>query len=234
MGRVRGVGTWYGGKRRGGSRGGKGEKGERGRSAAKWEMGGASTAATAVGLGQGAGLGTTERQTFNGARRFTAGTEGRAAKLGSYGGLQRAREVACKVPDAWQSMWVDDSTAEAHARARSAGKRARRGEQGLAAPVARGFRLLRLHRRKAHRGALCGQAGGPLSREMTRGRSMPGQRVVVRFIVPEQIVWDSVGVRSSVATHRTPRKVRRGAGKPQTRPAGAVGAGCRGISDLVI
>ena len=173
---------------------------------------------------------------LDGARRFTAGTEGRAAKLGSYGGLQRAREVACKVPDAWQSMWVDDSTAEAHARVRSAGKRARRGEQGLAAPVARDLRLLRLHRRKAHREALCGQAGGPLSREMTRGRSMPGQRVVVRFIVPEQIerVWDSVGVGSSVATHRTPRKVRWGAGKAQTRPAGAVGVGCRGISDLVI
>eukprot|EP00966_Prymnesium_polylepis_P003714 84769-Prymnesium_polylepis.1 len=65
---------------------------------------------------------------------------------------------------------------------------------------------------------------------------MQGQRVGVRFIVPEQIErdWDSVsGVRSSVATHRTPRKFRRGAGKAQTRPAGAVGAGCRGISDLV-
>eukprot|EP00966_Prymnesium_polylepis_P196029 4542997-Prymnesium_polylepis.1 len=38
---------------------------------------------------------------------------------------------------------------------------------------------------------------------------MPGQKVGVRFIVPEQIErgWDSVGVRSSVATHRTPRKV---------------------------
>ena len=155
---------------------------------------------------------------LDGARRFTAGTEGRAAKLGSYGGLQRAREGACKVPDAWQSMWVDGSTAEAHARVRSAGKRATRGEQGLAAPVARDLRLLRLHRRKAHREALCGQAGGPLSREMARGRSMPGQKVGVRFIVPEQIErdWDSVGVRSSVATHRTPRKVRRGAGKPQT------------------
>ena len=92
---------------------------------------------------------------IHGARRFAAGTEGRAAKLGSYGGLQRAREVACKVPDAWQSMWVDDSTAEAHARVRSAGKRARRGEQGLAAPVARDLGLLRLHRRKAHREALC-------------------------------------------------------------------------------
>ena len=161
---------------------------------------------------------------IHGARRFAAGTEGRAAKLGSYGGLQRAREVACKVPDAWQSMWVDDSTAEAHARVRSAGKRARRGEQGLAAPVARDLRLLRLHMRKPHREALCGQAGGPLSREMARGRSMPGQKGLWRvrastFIVPGQIIerdWDSVGVRSSVATHRTPRKVRRGAGKPQT------------------
>eukprot|EP00966_Prymnesium_polylepis_P102327 2370491-Prymnesium_polylepis.1 len=37
---------------------------------------------------------------------------------------------------------------------------------------------------------------------------MPGQKVGVRFIVPEQIErdWGSVGVRSSVATHRTPRK----------------------------
>ena len=153
---------------------------------------------------------TTERQTFNGARRFTAGTEGRAAKLGSYGGLQRAREVACKVPDAWQSMWVDDSTAEAHARARSAGKRARRGEQGLAAPVARGFRLLRLHRRKAHREALCGQAGGPLSREMARGRSMPGQKVGVRFI--DQSKSSAIGTASASGVRSRPTEPREKSG----------------------
>eukprot|EP00966_Prymnesium_polylepis_P172993 4001089-Prymnesium_polylepis.1 len=66
---------------------------------------------------------------IHGARKCAVGAEGRAAKLGSHGGLRRAREVACKVPEAWQSMCVDDSTAEAHARARSAGKCARRGEQ---------------------------------------------------------------------------------------------------------
>eukprot|EP00966_Prymnesium_polylepis_P264479 6110150-Prymnesium_polylepis.1 len=100
-------------------------------------------------------------------------------------------------------MWADDSTAEAHARARSAGKCARGGGQALVAPVARDFGLRRLRRRKAHREALCGQAGGPLSREMTGGRSMPGQKVGARFTAtgPEQIAreWKQrrrSGVRS--------------------------------------
>eukprot|EP00966_Prymnesium_polylepis_P005498 126064-Prymnesium_polylepis.1 len=71
------------------------------------------------------------------------------------GDLWRARRAVrpswdhtagCKGPGRWHarclSMWVDDSTAEAHARVRSAGKRARRGEQGLVAPVARDLGLL--------------------------------------------------------------------------------------------
>ena len=43
---------------------------------------------------------------IHGARKCAAGTEGRAATLGSYGMSQRAREVARMVPDAWQSTWV--------------------------------------------------------------------------------------------------------------------------------
>ena len=68
-----------------------------------------------------------------------AGAEGRAATVGSYGMSQGVREVACMVPDAWQSTWVDDSTEWAHARARAsrAGKFARRVEQGLGALAAR-------------------------------------------------------------------------------------------------
>ena len=170
--------------------------------------------------------------------RRAAGAEGRAATVGSYGMSQRVREAACMVPDAWQSTWVGDSTEWAHARARAsrAGKFARREKKGLGALAARNLGSRRLHRWKARREALCGQAGGPLPHEVTRGRSMPGQKVGARRTEQEQIGRDrsSVGVRSSVAVGRAPRKVRRGAGKPQTRPAGAVGAGCRGISDLVI
>ena len=137
---------------------------------------------------------------IHGARRCAAGTEGRAATLGSDGMSQRAREVARMVPDACQSTWVDDSTAWAHARARSAGMCARRGEQGLGALAARNLGSRRLHKWKARREALCGQAGGPLPRGMTRGRSMPGQRVGVRRTEQEPIGRDrsSVGVRCTV------------------------------------
>ena len=76
------------------------------------------------------------------------------------------------VPDAWQSTWVDDSTEWAHARARAsrAGKFARRGEQGPGALAARNLGSRRSHGWKARREALCGQAGGPLPREVTRYR----------------------------------------------------------------
>ena len=140
------------------------------------------------------------------------------------------------VPDAWQSTWVDDSTAWAHARARSAGMCARRGEQGLGALAARNLGSRRLHRWKGRGEAVLGQAGGPLPREVTRMRSLPGQKVGARRAEPEQIERDrsSAGVRGSVAMGRIPRKVGRGSGMPQTRPAGAVGAGCRSILDLII
>jgi len=182
---------------------------------------------------------TTERQdssAFNGARRFAAGAEGCAAKLGSYGMSQRAREVARMVPGAWQSTWVDDSTAWAHARTRSAGMCARRGEQGLGALAARNLGSRRLHRWKGRGEAVFGQAGGPLPRETTRMRSLPGQKVGARRAEPEQVERDrsSAGVRGSVAMGRIPQEVGRGPGMPQTRPAGAVGAGCRSISDLII
>ena len=113
---------------------------------------------------------------------------------------------------------------------------ARRGEQGLGALAARNLGSRRLHRWKGRGEAVLGQAGGPLPREVTRMRSLPGQKVGARRAEPEQIERDrsSAGVRGSVAMGRIPRKVGRGSGMPQTRPAGAVGAGCRSILDLII
>ena len=77
---------------------------------------------------------------------------------------------------------------------------AMRGEQGLGALAARNLGSRRLHKWKARQEALCGQAGGSLPRGMTRGRSMPGQRVGVRRTEQEPIGRDrsSVGVRSTV------------------------------------
>ena len=103
------------------------------------------------------------------------------------------------VPDAWQSTWVGDSTEWAHARARAsrAGKFARRGKKGLGALAARNLGSRRLRRWETRREALCGQAGGPLPREVTRGRSMPGQRVGARHTKEEQVGRDRsrVGVQ---------------------------------------
>ena len=134
------------------------------------------------------------------------------------------------VLDAWQSTWVGDSTEWAHARARAsrAGKFARRGKKGLGALAARNLGSRRLRRWETRREALCGQAGGPLPREVTRGRSMPGQEVGARHTKKEQVGRDRsrVGVRSTVATHSTPRKVGRGAGKAQTRACAATAAIC--------
>ena len=137
------------------------------------------------------------------------------------------------VPDAWQSTWVGDSTEWAHARARAsrAGKFVRREKKGLGALAARNLGSRSLRRWETRREALRGQAGGPLPREGTRGRSMPGQEILeigARRTKQEQVGRDRsrVGVSSTVATHSTPRKVVRGAGKAQKRACAAAAALC--------
>ena len=134
------------------------------------------------------------------------------------------------VPDAWQSTWVGDLTewADARARASRARKFDRREKKGLGALAARNLGSRRLRRWETRREALCGQAGGPLPREVTRGRSMPGQEVGARHTKKEQVGRDRsrVGVRSTVAQGWTPPKVGRGAGKAQTRACAAAAATC--------
>ena len=79
------------------------------------------------------------------------------------------------------------------------------------------------------------------SLSLHRMRDMRATGVAGRMTTVGQMAWlvaqfhgNLAGVRSSVGPRRTLRKVGWGSGMPQTRPAGAVGAGCRSISDLII
>eukprot|EP00966_Prymnesium_polylepis_P164723 3808036-Prymnesium_polylepis.1 len=53
-----------------------------------------------------------------GPHKYAAGAEGRAAGLRSDGQLQGDKGVSCRAPEPGQSVWADDSTTKANARAR--------------------------------------------------------------------------------------------------------------------
>eukprot|EP00966_Prymnesium_polylepis_P009683 223585-Prymnesium_polylepis.1 len=95
------------------------------------------------------------------ATKYAAGAEGRAAGLRSDGQLQEARGVSCRAPEPGQSVWADDSTTKANARARRASWRARGGGNKLWLRMTRAVSGCAGHvgGRRAERGSAARRAG---------------------------------------------------------------------------